>query len=497
MHDADDRFRRHFAASRIPTVIWARRGEEFVFAEVNAAAAEIAGTLIENLIGVAASEMYRDRPDMLELMDRAWRLRVPLTLDAPIRVLLDGREMIFRVDVAILPPDHLLMHAIDITAQFVAEEELRAKERRHQILFEEASDGIVRLDDLGRVIEANPAAAEMLGYDRAALIGVYLFETARDEDLPPHAAAGKPSFVSERSFQRPDGTAVPIELSGRSLAEGGQVLFLRDVTARRERENALRLREATEQLSEREQLLSTVLDRLPIAVVVSDESGLIVRSNPAGDAIWGFHRTHTAMAAPHTYRAWWVETGEPLAQKDWASTRALERGETSINELLEIETGDGTHRIIMNSALPLMDESGGIRGAVVLNQDVTEMRSLVQQREAMAARLREVISSTSDGICTISADGRATLVSPAAAAMGGVPAEALLGADLHSAIHGGDGSVRENAFAEVREGAARCHRGDEEGGGVTQFSVLSSQFSVLSSALCRLVLQSRPCADSL
>ena len=54
--------------------------------------------------------------------------------------------------------------------------------------------------------------------------------------------------------------------------------------------------------------------------------------------------------------------------------RALTHGETRLNDVIEIECFDGTRKTILNSALPVRDGDGGILGAVVVNEDITERR---------------------------------------------------------------------------------------------------------------------------
>ncbi len=695
MPQYEDRFQRDFSASPIPTVIWIRKGSEFVFEDANPAAANLSHGLTTEYLGQTASFIYRQRPDMIELLELAWTLQQPLAHSLPVRILVAGRELMLRIDVSPLPPDRVAMHAIDFTAQFEAEERVGSNERRNEILFEQASDGIVRLDDFGRVIEANSVAASMLGYDGAPLTGVHLLDLAQDGEPAPATRGAGETVVSEKTFRRQDGGMARLELSGRSLAGGGLILFLRDLTSRWVREEALRTREqqswrmielspdaicvitqgrivyvnaaflrmagaagrndvigksvlsfvhpddrstverrlrqttgtdaasptterlvrldgamvhvevagipldyehqpsvqvmlrdvservrqqealqlseeryrglfenssdviyrfatdgvvldvspaitrltgwtaedirgsqfreflhpddvegalvafrstltngltrqlirvrtrdgkyvtletintpeiingevvavfgtardvtathaAMEELRASQRLLATVLNRLPVGVAVTDDQGRIVRSNAAGDAIWGFHRTHIALAAPKVYRAWWAHNNQPVKPEEWASSRALHTGQTVLNDLVEIEARDGTRKIIMNSAAPLIDDDGRIHGAVMLNQDVTELRSHEKQREEMATRLREVISSTSDGICTIDTRGRTVLASPAAARMLGVSDEALLGADLDALAHGGPSPAQQNMFTEVmRTGQAR------------------------------------------
>lgn len=131
--------------------------------------------------------------------------------------------------------------------------------------------------------------------------------------------------------------------------------------------------------------LRAVLEILPVAVFIADASGRIVLTNKTVESMWG--------RAPHTespdsyrtdYRAWWADTGEPVESRDWAIARALERGETSIDEEIEIETADGERKTILNYALPIRDESGGITGAVALNVDITQIKET--ERELEGAR---------------------------------------------------------------------------------------------------------------
>jgi signal transduction histidine kinase len=59
--------------------------------------------------------------------------------------------------------------------------------------------------------------------------------------------------------------------------------------------------------------------------------------------------------------------------------RAVRKGETSLNEEIEIECFDGSRKIILNSAIPLRSPGGEITGALVINHDVTESRQAEQR----------------------------------------------------------------------------------------------------------------------
>jgi diguanylate cyclase (GGDEF)-like protein len=159
------------------------------------------------------------------------------------------------------------------------------------------------------------------------------------------------------------------EVTGTAFADGGSryaLLAHQDVTARERVDAALKARE---------QMLKQILEVLPVGVWTMDAAGTIVHANPAGLKIWAGAR----FVGPDEfgeYKGWWLETGEPIAADEWAAARAIRRGETSIDEEIEIECFDGSRKIILNSALPLRGPEGEIVGAIIVNQDVTEGKQI-------------------------------------------------------------------------------------------------------------------------
>jgi two-component system NarL family sensor kinase len=130
------------------------------------------------------------------------------------------------------------------------------------------------------------------------------------------------------------------------------------------------LRQQHNDLRQSERLLRLVLDTLPAGVAVVDRSGDIILSNPASERIWGgsIRSGRERYARSH---AWWHATGKKLAPEEWASARALVNGETSVNEVLDIEAFDGVRKIIQNSAVPIRDANERITGAVIVNEDIS------------------------------------------------------------------------------------------------------------------------------
>ena len=148
-----------------------------------------------------------------------------------------------------------------------------------------------------------------------------------------------------------------------------------------------------EDLRESERLLRVVLDTLPVGVAVVNRDGDIILSNPASRRIWSGMISSGSERYARS-RGWWHGTGKVVEPHEWASARALSRGDSSLNEVIEIETFDGLRKILQNSAVPIRDGSGHITGAVVVNEDISarttaeqELHDLLNQMRTLTGRL--------------------------------------------------------------------------------------------------------------
>jgi PAS domain S-box-containing protein len=146
-------------------------------------------------------------------------------------------------------------------------------------------------------------------------------------------------------------------------------------------------------LRENEELLTSVMKLLPVGVWIINAEGIIIFENTAGRKIWG--GAHDLGAGQFGERkGWWLGNNQPIEPHEWAQARAIAKGETSIEEEIEIECLDGTHKTILNSALPLRRSDGSISGAVVVNQDITERK----QAEAQIAESIALLQATNKAL---------------------------------------------------------------------------------------------------
>jgi len=268
-----------------------------------------------------------------------------------------------------------------------AQKALSEKSRILEAFFSSMITPLAFLDRDFNFVRVNEAYAKDSGKSPGEFLGHNHFELYPNEEnkaiFQKVVETKSPYRVSAKAFIFPDHPEWGVTYWDWSLtpvlSETGEVEFLvlslNDVT-----EEA----RANEELRKSETLLRSVLNTLPIGVWITDRDGRIILGNPAGQEI----RTGAAGNEPHgRCKGRWADSGRQIRPDEWAASRALTKGEISINEEVEIECIDGTRKVIFNSALPIRDARNNITGAIIINQDITRRREGEKKRLEQAALL--------------------------------------------------------------------------------------------------------------
>ncbi len=150
--------------------------------------------------------------------------------------------------------------------------------------------------------------------------------------------------------------------------------------------------EATEILLLAEQKkLSTILDILPVGVFLIGPGGEVLECNRRSKEIWGGVKfgDHEVTA---DYKAWNPGTGQRIGPKDWAGYRAIANDETILFEQVDIESFDGIRKSILNSAVPLHDAEGKVSGAIIVNEDISALKSIQNELYELNATLETKVA---------------------------------------------------------------------------------------------------------
>jgi PAS domain S-box-containing protein len=184
-----------------------------------------------------------------------------------------------------------------------------------------------------------------------------------------------------------------------------------------------------EALRASEALLPAAINILPVGLWIIDAEGKIVTSSAAAQRIWAGVR-YVGIDQLGEYKGWRTDSGKPIEAHEWAGARALEKGETTTEQEVEIECFDGTHKIILDSAVPLRKSDGSIGGAVTINQDITERRRAEEALHLANAYNRSLIEASLDPLVTIGRDGKITDVNAATEKVTGYSRQDLVGNDF-------------------------------------------------------------------
>ncbi len=149
-----------------------------------------------------------------------------------------------------------------------------------------------------------------------------------------------------------------------------------------------RIEELAKRAEREKEYLRAVLSTMPAAGVVIDSEGSIIVTNE----MFSTAMKNSGIEVPTHYEAFKTfkpkssNTGLPIRREEWSVTRALKKGETTINEMIDIETPNGKMRCVALSATPMRDAENSISGCIVVVQDVTGQRRV--EHEAIEAKER-------------------------------------------------------------------------------------------------------------
>jgi PAS domain S-box-containing protein len=140
--------------------------------------------------------------------------------------------------------------------------------------------------------------------------------------------------------------------------------------------------------------LRSILDTLPVGIIVTDKDGAVVDTNHISEGMWresAYPEVGNPFSEHRVYRA---ESDEELRPEDWPLERAL-KGERVDREEMDIENPDGSITTMMISSAPIEFEKGIRGGAVGAFMDITRMKEMERKLERSNSDLQQFASIAS------------------------------------------------------------------------------------------------------
>ncbi len=218
---------------------------DYRFIAVNPAFERMAGPGSQNIIGRNIREVIPTfDPEWLARYDSAVRSGQADIFELPNQVF--GKH--FEVQVYRLNSQYCACIFWDVTERFIVARKVRDNEAKYQSIIKNASDAIYINDLNGYLLECNDAACRMTGYSREELIGRTLAKIDSSDDAQQRAERiamllSNEMILFEGTHVHKDGHQISVEISAKLILESGKkevLSFVRDITARKRTEEALR-----------------------------------------------------------------------------------------------------------------------------------------------------------------------------------------------------------------------------------------------------------------
>ncbi|MEI7859983.1 MAG: diguanylate cyclase, partial [Acidimicrobiales bacterium] len=399
----------------------------FIF--VSASAEQMFGYSVRDVVGRDAFRLF-DPGCVTEVRalfdDLVARRRLSVSLEIQ-TVGPDGE-----IDLEVVAANHLgdpvggiVLTIREVTSIRKMAERNREIEARKEALIESLSDGLVMIDEAGKIVRVNEMFEVMFEAARARVVGVTLeaiLEYGRRRGLETFDEAGTimdgadhPAIVALRSGTPIGPVVIGYRYGGAParwtrvnarpvLGPGdevvGAVCSFTDITD---------IRRAAYALRQEEEFLRVLLDTLDEGIIACDAHGRMTIFNPAARLLHGLDDSVEPIGRIPISRLLLHTDGSPMEPEENPLLLAME-GERIRNVEVILATSGGEQRKVSVNGQALVDEDGWKLGAVVAMHDVTEQKRNEERlidlahhdhltglpnRVLLATRMREAIDGLS------------------------------------------------------------------------------------------------------
>ena len=343
-----------------------------------------------------------------EFVPEVWRRTIAATVpkQEPTREEFEYDERVFVVTFAPIPTARYVnIYLEEITARKRAEEEVKSSQATLSGIVESAMDGIITVDDEGRIMQFNPAAESIFGRSREQVVGENLNNLfpARYRDLhasymrgfgdegATHRRMGKTGIV--RGL-RDNGQEFPLEGSISQVDIAGRKYFtaiVRDVTERQRVEDELR---------EQHQFVLALVNTMAQGLIVLDEQARLEFVNPAfADML---HSKPDELIGKTPYDLVNAED-HPTLGKAWERHKA---GHVESFEA-RLLSADGSEVYALAVGTPRYKD-GDFAGTIGVVTNLTERRQIEEALQESEARTRLIVETALDAVVTMDMEGLIT-----------------------------------------------------------------------------------------
>jgi PAS domain S-box-containing protein len=272
------------------------------------------------------------------------------------------------------------------------ERSLRESEEKYRFLVENSGDIIWKIDVNGRWMFISSNVEKVTGYKPGEIVGKTIWDFVEPEyhdqikKMLKKRALGEKIPPYEVNIIAKDGRCLPFEVSTNPIRDNsGEIVgtqgISRDISYRKQSEARLReyydelegrVEQRTADLDKALSTLRTILETVPIGLVVADrESENITYFSKDAAEIFKSDITGKAVGPEDDTYKLLRPDGSPFPTDELPLVRSLRHGERVTNVEILVLRKDGSEVTILASSAPVLDPTGKITAAVASISDIT------------------------------------------------------------------------------------------------------------------------------
>ena len=246
----------------MPSYVWKVFENDLVLIKYNNAAIDITNGNIKNYIGIKASELYKDRPDILQDLYKCANEKSNFFKEINYNFMSINLEKYLSVNYGFIPPDIVIVHTNDITEKKLAEQatlkaneelkkseeklakqKLEESEEKYRLISENANDLIVIANEKLDIIYINELALlKLFGYHSEEVIGESALKFIHPDDIERSLKSfkiglSKGENIDEIRLQHKNGHYLWVEAKLSTylddMDKSKAIIILRDISERK------------------------------------------------------------------------------------------------------------------------------------------------------------------------------------------------------------------------------------------------------------------------
>lgn len=325
----------------------------------------------------------------------------------------------------------------DITERRAAERAVEASREELRSTLESLTDAFSALDQDWNITYVNPAAEQLLGRSREELVGKNHWE-----EFP--ASRGT---IIEESYRRAVAEQQPVrfehyyaplhawlETSAFPTVAGGVSIYFRDITERKLNEERVR---------ESEGRFRAAVSAVSSLLWTNNTQGEMEGEQPGWSGFTG--QSYEEYQGYGWAKAVHPDDAQPTID---AWNEAVSEHKMFVFEH-RVQRHDGVYRRFSVRAVPVIDDSGGIREWVGVHTDITEEQQLIEKLRESEARFRNLADHAPVIVWVTEANGTCTYLSRSWYEFTGQIEKAVLSFSWLDSTHPDDKAEAERIFMEA------------------------------------------------